>query len=43
MAAVKTPSRVEAVELYWQEIKDTQPLSRSQEFELFTRVMTDAP
>lgn len=38
MAAVRSPNAVEAVELYWKEIKDTQPLSRSQEFELFTRV-----
>ena len=37
MAAVKTPSTVEAVELYWKEIKNTEPLSRSQEFDLFTR------
>ena len=37
MAAVRNPNTVEAVELYWKEIKDTQPLSRSQEFELFTR------
>lgn len=35
--AVRSPNAVEAVELYWKEIKDTQPLSRSQEFELFTR------
>lgn len=38
MAAVRSSSAVEAVELYWKEIKDTEPLSRSQEFELFTRV-----
>ena len=38
MAAVRSPSTVEAVELYWKEIKDAEPLSRSQEFELFTRV-----
>lgn len=38
MAAVRSPSTVEAVELYWKEIKNTEPLSRSQEFELFTRV-----
>ena len=37
MAAVRSPNTIEAVELYWKEIKDTQPLSRSQEFELFTR------
>ncbi len=37
MAAVGSPNTIEAVELYWKEIKDTQPLSRSQEFELFTR------
>ena len=37
MAAVRSPNTVEAVELYWKEIKDTQPLTRSQEFELFTR------
>jgi RNA polymerase primary sigma factor len=37
MAAVRNPNTIEAVELYWKEIKDTQPLSRSQEFELFTR------
>lgn len=36
MAAVRNPNTIEAVELYWKEIKDTQPLSRSQEFELFT-------
>jgi RNA polymerase primary sigma factor len=38
MATVRSPNAVEAVELYWKEIKDTEPLSRSQEFELFTRV-----
>ncbi len=37
MAAVRSPNTIEAVELYWKEIKDTQPLTRSQEFELFTR------
>ena len=37
MAAVRSSNTIEAVELYWKEIKDTQPLSRSQEFELFTR------
>ena len=37
MAAVRGPNTIESVELYWKEIKDTQPLSRSQEFELFTR------
>ena len=37
MAAVGSPNTIEAVDLYWKEIKDTQPLSRSQEFELFTR------
>ena len=37
MAAARSPNTVEAVDLYWKEIKDTQPLSRSQEFELFTR------
>ena len=35
--AVRSSNTIEAVELYWKEIKDTQPLSRSQEFELFTR------
>ena len=37
MAAVRSISAVEAVELYWKEIKNTEPLSRSQEVELFTR------
>ena len=37
MAAVRSPRAVDAVEVYWREIKDTQPLSREQEFELFTR------
>jgi RNA polymerase primary sigma factor len=37
MATVRSHNAVDAVELYWKEIKDSEPLSRSQEFELFTR------
>ena len=38
MAATRAANATEAVELYWKEIKDTEPLSREREFELFTRI-----
>ena len=36
MASRTTPV-VDSIEVYWQQIKNTEPLSRAQEFELFTR------
>ena len=38
MVASRPPSTTDAAELYWREIKDTEPLSREREVELFTRL-----
>ena len=38
MAASRSTSTTDAAELYWSEIKDTEPLSREREVELFTRL-----
>ena len=38
MVASRSPSTTDAAELYWREIKDTEPLSREREVELFTRL-----
>ena len=38
MTASRSTSTTDAAELYWREIKDTEPLSREREVELFTRL-----